>query len=143
MSNYIVTELGIKAFVEGSRVDFILQTPGLAQENFPRVTAKTAEPEAELTLDGKAFVVVSADTANIIVNYGTRTGINLGRCTKSKGKPSYYRGLEASNSTAPKTEAELTAVLSAWDTPALLEDQGPESAPDFGDFDNFDDDIPF
>ena len=137
MSDYIVTELGIKAFVEGSRIDFILQTPGLDPKLFPRVSAKFATPKAELSLAGKEFVVVSADTTAIKVIHGTRP-ITIGRCLKARGKATYYRGLEASNTTHPKTEAELADVLSAWGTPAPLEDQGPEPEGE-----DFNDDIPF
>jgi len=149
MSDYIVTELGIKAFVEGSRIDFILQTPGVDPKLFPRVTCKASEPEAELSLAGKNFSVVSADNTQIIVDFGTRTSINLGRCTKSAGKPSYYRGLEPSNTTHPRTEEALADVLSAWGSPAPKEDQGPEGESREGlgrdvlDADFDDDNIPF
>ncbi|RLA40293.1 MAG: hypothetical protein DRR42_26105 [Gammaproteobacteria bacterium] len=142
MSDYIVRELGIKAFVEATRIDFILQTPGVDKKLFPRVTAKRAEPEAKLTLAGKPFSVdrthfdSEGAATGIEVSFGNRTEIKLGRCTKSSGTPSFYRGLEASNSTAPKTEAELADVLSAWGAKAPLEDQGPEG-------DDYDDDIPF
>ena len=143
MSEYTVTELGIKAFVESNRVDFILQTPGIDKKEFPRVTAYAAQPKAQLLLGGKEFNVVrthldpeTGAIKQIEVNFGRRT-IKLGRCVKSPGTPSFYRGLETRNSTAPKTEEALADVLSAWNVAPTIEDQGPE-ADDF-----IDDDIPF
>jgi hypothetical protein len=139
MSNYVVTELGIKAFVEANRVDFILQTPGIDKAEFPRVSAYANNPNAELKLSGKVFRIVEIHSdpvtgaaKQIEVTFGRRKSIKLGRCTTASGSPSFYRGLESSNNKPLKTEAELSNVLGAFGAK-------PAPTPDLDD----DDDIPF
>jgi len=118
MKTFVPTQLGITAFVESNRIDFVLDGPSM--ENPERCTIYRNNPEAPLKLESKQFKFVrkvldeeTGAVKQIEVKWGRRV-IRLGRRIKAPGAPSFYKGLEVSNSTAPKTEADLADVLGAF-----------------------------
>lgn len=117
MSNFVVQQLGITAFLAGGRVDFVLDGP--AMEEPARVSAFANNPKARLTLDGKAIKITGTEcdeTGNpvkLLVKFGKQE-LKLGR-RNATGPVSFYRSLEPSNSAgAPKTAEQIIDLLASF-----------------------------
>ena len=118
-TNFVPRQLGIKAFPEANRIDFILEDPQ-NYEQPPRCSVFFNAMEAEVKLDGKRLRVLPPERDEngelihpnrLSVRWGRQT-VNLGLCGKEGVKPYYYRGLETANDAArPKTPGELFAAM--------------------------------
>ena len=132
MSTFTPAILGITAFVEHNRVDFIVNGPEM--ENPERASFYfNPTSEADVKLQGKKLTILPAerDADGKLVNPGQmkirwgRQTLTLGHRANASGPMSFYRSLEDSNASArPKTPEQLFA---------LLEGAESEHAADLGD----------
>ena len=125
MSKFQPTVLGITAFMEANRLDFRLEGPKMEEPK--RASLYYAKPETKKQkkarkkarmLDGEPVKLVEIvrekktdNVTAIVIKWGDRT-VKLGRRTQAAGKPSFYRSLEPSNSSAiPESPEEIIDAL--------------------------------
>jgi hypothetical protein len=119
MTTFVPSVLGLTAFVESNRIDFILNGPELET---PERASIYFEPtsEADVKLQGKKLTILPAerDEDGQLVNPGKlrikwgRQTLTLGHRANASGPMSFYRSLEDSNASArPKTPEQLFALL--------------------------------